>query len=206
MSEDEIDLPKLSLIDRARLSALIELDGDQHLRTHILGAIGRSETGRRARERSREVPAVWTQIHVLDRLEEAYEVLSALPAKTRPKQYGNAMPTVVQERPSLKDLLEMSEGGQLEQFEQDRNRVRLAPTTAMISRMDHALRWPLEHLSNEPELARAVSLRALWAAMRVDIRKRCERRGLHHETFNMQWQEGLRIITGKLIARRVPVS
>jgi hypothetical protein len=152
------------------------------------------------------VPAVWTQIHVLDRLEEAYEVLSALPAKTRPKQYGNAMPTVVQERPSLKDLLDMSEAGALEQFEQDRNRVRLAPTTAMVSRMDQALRWPLEHLSDKPELARAVSLRALWAAMRVDIRKRCERRGLHHETFNVQWQAGLRIITGRLIAQRVPVS
>jgi hypothetical protein len=42
--------------------------------------------------------------------------------------------------------------------------------------------------------------------MRVDIRKRCERRRLHHETFNVQWQAGLKIITGRLIARRVPVT
>jgi hypothetical protein len=48
----------------------------------------------------------------------------------------------------------------------------------MISRMDQALRWSLEYLSDALELARAVSLRALWAAMRVDIRKRCERHGL----------------------------
>jgi hypothetical protein len=200
------ELSLMSLTDRARLAALVELDGDENLRAHLLGAIGRAETGRGSRQRARDVPMVWTQIHVLDRLEEAFEVLSALPAKTRPKQYGNAMPTVVQERPSLKDLLDMSEGGQLEQFEQDRNRVRLAATAAMVTRMDQALRWPFEHLSHQPELARAVSLRALWAAMRIDIRKRCERHGLHHETFNVQWQAGLGIITGRLIARRVPVS
>jgi hypothetical protein len=72
--------------------------------------------------------------------------------------------------------------------------------------MDQALRWPLEHLGDKPELARAVSLRALWAAMRVDIRKRCERHGLHYGRFNNQWQAGLGIITSRLIARCVPIS
>lgn len=201
---DDIDLKSLSLLDRARLAALIELeqDADSDLRTHLLGAVGRAETGRRTREGSREVPTVWTQVHVLDRLEEAFAVLATLPAKTRPKQFGNAMPTPVRERPSLKDLLEMDEAGQLE----ERNRVRLAPTTAQITRMEEALRWPFEHLADEPELARALSLRALWAAMRVDIRKRCQQRRLSHDAFNWEWQQGLKIITGRLIARRVPVS
>jgi hypothetical protein len=40
------DLSGMSLRDRARLAALIEVDGDSTLRTHILGAIGRRETPR----------------------------------------------------------------------------------------------------------------------------------------------------------------
>jgi hypothetical protein len=140
----------------------------------------------------------------LDRLEEAFLVLSALPAKTRPQAYGNAMPTPVQEKISFKDLLDMANAG--ESFEEARNRVRIAPTTAQITRMEQALRWPFEHLADKPDLARAVSLRSFWAATRADIRKRCERHGLHHPTFNMQWQAGVSIVTRELVARRVTVS
>ena len=199
-------LSKMSLGEQAKLMAMAEHDGDEDLRSHVLQALGWAKAGSRTREKSREVPVTWTQIHVLDRLEEAYEVLAALPARTRPKQYGNAMPTVVQEKLPLIVEFELDTAGELEHMHDDRNRVRLAPTAAQVTRMDQALRWPFEHLSDEPELARAISLRALWAAMRVDIRKRCERQGLHHETFNVQWQAGLGIITGRLIARRVPVS
>jgi len=199
------DLSRMSLKERAKLALLIEADGDSGLRGHLLGVVGRPETACGSlKPRSPVVPERWTQIHVLDRLEEAFLVLSSLPANTRPRQFGNAMPTPVQERPSLKDLLEMADAG--ESFEEARNRVRLAPTTAQITRMEQALRWPFEHLADEPELARAVSLRALWAAMKVDIRKRCEQRGIWHDQFNYDWQRGLGKITGALIARRVPVS
>lgn len=206
MSKDDVDISALSLAGRARLAALVELDGDAALRTHLLGAIGRSETGRGARGGARELPSTWSMIHVLDRMEEAFEILAGMPMTTRPKQYGNAMPAIHHQRLSIKDQLDMMASGELEQMAEDRNRVRLAPTSAQVSRMDQALGWPFQYLSDRPELAKAVSLRALWAAMRVDIRKRCEGRRMDHDLFNRQWQEGTRIIAATLIARRVPVS
>jgi hypothetical protein len=202
----ELGLSQMSLNERARLAALIELDGDETLRSHLLGAIGRTETGRGARGSIRELPSTWTIIHVLDRMEEAFEILAGMPMATRPKQYGNAMPAVQQQRLSFKDQLDMMATGELEQMAEDRNRVRLAATSAQVSRMDQALSWPVQYLADRPEQAKAVSLRALWAAMHVDIRKRCERRGIDHAAFNARWQEGTKIIAATLIARRVPVS
>lgn len=202
-SIDATRLPDLSLTEHARLSALIDLDGTDELRQHLMGAIGRTTQAPRG---TRELPSTWTLIHTLDRLEEAFAVLASMPARRGPKQYGNAMPTPVQERMSFKDLIDMSATGELEQMEADRNRVRLAATSAQVSRMDQALSWPVQFLSDRPELAKAVSLRALWAAMRTDIRKRCERRGMDHDLFNRQWQDGVKIIAATLIARRVPVS
>jgi hypothetical protein len=201
-----IDLSQMSLQDRARLSALIESDADADLRQHLLGAIGRAETGRGSRGSAREVPSTWTQIHVLDRLEEAYEVLGSLPAATRPKAYGSAWPGIVQEKIPLVVQAEMDAAGELEQLHEDRNRVRLAATSAQVTRMEQALRWPFEYLRDRPELARAISLRAMWAVMRADIRRKCERRGINHDQFNAEWQAGLGIITAMLIARSVPVS
>jgi hypothetical protein len=142
----------------------------------------------------------------LDRLEEAYEVLAGMPMVTRPKQYGNAMPMPSQQKLSIYDQIEMLGTGELEQMHEDRNRVRLAATSAQVTRMEQALRWPFEYLGDRPQLARAISLRAMWAAMRADIRKQCERRGMNHELFNQNWQQGLKIITAALVARKVPVS
>jgi hypothetical protein len=193
--------------ERAKLAALIEADGDEGLRVHLLGAIGRNDRTLASRRSVRDLPPTWTQIHVLDRLEEAYEVLAGLPMVTRPKQYGNAMPTPFQEqRLSLLDQVLMQETGELEQLHEDRNRVRLSATAAQVSRMDQALGWPFEYLGDRPDLAKAISLRAMWSVMKVDIRKRCASRGIDHRAFNMQWQTALSLITGTLIARKVPVS
>ncbi|MBR0693623.1 DUF6362 family protein [Bradyrhizobium lablabi] len=142
----------------------------------------------------------------MDRLEEAFQVMAMMPAATRPKAYGSAWPSVVQEKIPLVVLAEMSESGELATREGEQNRVRLPPTSAQVSRMEQASRWPFEYLRDQPELAKAISLRAMWSAMRVDIRRRCQRRGIDHDEFNRQWQEGLKIITEQLIARRVPVS
>lgn len=194
----------MSYLERARLAVLIELDGDPALRQHLLGAIGSAEPRPRRRERS--VPAQWTQIHVLDRLEEAVEVRAMMPASTRPKEFGTAWPSIVQERIPLVVQAEMAATGELEAQQEDKNRVRLPPTAAQVTRAEEAERWPFEYLADQPELARAIGLRTLWAVMKVDIRKRCDRRGLDHAAFNMQWQAALSLITSRLIARKVPVS
>lgn len=206
MDSANIDISHMSHSDRAKLSALIEKDGDAELREHLLGAMGRSETGRGSLRAPREVPDAWSIVHVLDRLEEAYEVMAMMPAATRPKAYGSAWPSFVQDKIPLVILAEMSASGELETQQEEQNRVRLPPSSAQISRMEQALRWPFEYLRDRPELAKAISLKTMWAAMHVDIRKRCERRGIDHDAFNRQWQEGLNIITVLLIARKVPVS
>jgi hypothetical protein len=197
---DRVDLSKLSILEQARLSALIEVDGDPGLRAHLLGAVGRSTPLRR---REREVPAQWTIIYVLDRLEEAVEVRAMMPASTRPKEFGAAWPTYTYDRFDLNSQMETEE---LEKTLADRNKVRLQPSAAQISRAEEAERWPFEFLADRPELARAIGLRTLWSVMKIDIRKRCLARGIDHAEFNVQWQAALSEIAGKLIARKVPVS
>ncbi|CAN7379329.1 hypothetical protein LJR220_003374 [Bradyrhizobium sp. LjRoot220] len=198
-------LSRMSLTERARLAALVEADGDDALRTHLLGAIGRAESGRGARGGKREVPDRWTQIHVLDRLEDAFRTLASQPGGGKARS-SSVWPVMEQTRLTFKDLIDMQETGELEQRQADQNRVRLAPTSLQVSQMEQALAWPFQHLSDRPELARAIQLRALWASMGVDIRKRCERRGMDHDQFNASWQAALAVITGALIARKVPVS
>lgn len=201
---DPVDLSSLSILERARLTALVELDGDPALREHLLGAVGRSaSSGLRP---AREIPDRWTQIFVLDRLEEAFLVLANQPAAAGPKQYGNGMPTVVQERLTNKDWIDLYQSGELAKMHEDRNRVRIPATAAQVTRMEQALRWPFEYLADLPHCARALSQRALWAALKYDIRRRCAGLGIDHPSFNQQWQAGLQIVTATLIARKVPVS
>lgn len=196
----------MSLEQRAKLAVLIETDGGDTLRDHLLGAIGRSEQSLLSRRSSRELPAQWTPVHVLDRLEEAFLVLANQPAAGGPKQYGNGMPTVVQERLTNKDWIDLYESGELDKIHEDRNRVRIPATAAQVTRMEQALRWPFEYLGDQPALARSLSQRALWSALKFDIRRRCEHLGIRHAEFSLFWQEGLRVVTTMLVVRKVPVS
>jgi hypothetical protein len=195
------DMSHMSPIERARLAALVELDGDPALRQYLLGAMGSAQS--RPSRREREVPVQWNQIWVLNRLEEAAEVRAMMPASTRPKEFGQAWPAYDYDRGDLNAQLETYE---LEKTLADRNKVRLQPSAAQVTRAEQAERWPFEFLSDWPELARAIGLRTLWSVMKVDIRKRCEARGIDHAEFNVQWQAALAVITGRLIARKVPVS
>jgi hypothetical protein len=201
----------MSAAEHAKLSTLIEQDGDADLRQHLLGALGRSEQPRGALEYVYEIPSRWCEVHVLDRLEKAYEVQAMMPAATRPKAYGTAwpsyMPITEGELIGIKNEIFRDGGAQaLSDWESQQNRVRLQPSSAQITRMEQALRWPFEYLRDQPEIARAISLRSMWAAMHVNIRRRCSQRRLDHDLFNRQWQDGLRIITQQLIRHRVAVS
>lgn len=201
-----VNLSQMSLGQRAKLSALIEVDGDTGLRQHLLGAVEARGEARGGRRAAREIPDRWTQVHVLDRLEDAFRTLASQPGGMIKPRSSSVWPAMAQQKLSFKDLIDMMGTGELEQREADQNRVRLAPTSQQVTRMEQALAWPFEFLREQPDLAKAVQLRALWSSMGVDIRKRCERRGIDHDAFNANWQRALAIITGALIARKVPVS
>jgi hypothetical protein len=193
------DRTAAELAERAAIAARAELRGQ---RDGILGAIGPATPAPLARQRT--VPERWSLLHVMDRMEEAFRILSRLPMPTRPKGYVNSMPIYLYDRG---DLNSQAETYELERMAKLRNRVRLPPSPAEIARMEEALHWPSAYLSG-PEfhhVARAVNLGSLWAAFDVDIDKALRRIKVPRRAFNARKLQGLRIIATELIRRRVPV-
>jgi hypothetical protein len=115
-----------TLAERAAQAARAELRGD---RAGILGAIGRAEPA--PLTRARTVPDRWSFLHVMDRMEEGFRVLSRLPMATRPRGHANSMPTY--DRGDLNAQLETDE---LERMARIRNHVRIRPGPA--ERMDES--------------------------------------------------------------------
>jgi hypothetical protein len=73
--------------------------------------------------------------------------------------------------------------------------------------MEEAISWPADYLAG-PEfhhVARAVNLGCLWAAFDADVDERLKRLKITRRAFNARRLQGLRIITGELIRRRVPI-
>src|SRR5258708_9931984 len=67
-----LTMSRMSQIERARLAALVELDGDPALRQHLLGASrARVETSLRPK---RVLPKQWNIVWVIDRLTDAMRV------------------------------------------------------------------------------------------------------------------------------------
>jgi hypothetical protein len=195
--EDRDNEPTLA--DRAAKAARAELHGD---RGGILGAIGTAALAPLKRRRS--VPERWTLLHVMDRMEEAFRVLSRLPLPTRPKGFVNAMPVYLYDRGDLNSQLETRE---LERLARMRNHVRIPPSPAELSRSEESLRWPWQFLAGREfhHVARAVNLDALWAASDTDVEEALKRIGLPRRMFHARKLQGLRIITTELVRRRVPV-
>jgi hypothetical protein len=123
---------------------------------------------------------------------------------TRPRGYVNSMPLYPYDRGDLNSQLETYE---LERMAKVRNRVRIPPTPAEIARMEEALYWPSAYLSGAEfhNLARAVNLACLWAAVDADVARGLRRIKLTRRAFNARKLQGLRIIARELIRRRVPI-
>jgi hypothetical protein len=187
------------LEQRAAVAARAELRGD---RAGILGALAPMQLP--SRDRPRRPPDQWSVIHVMERLEEAFRILSRLPLPTRPRGYINSMPVYLYDRGDLNSQLETHE---LEQMAKLRNRVRIPPSPSEIARMEESLHWPTAYLSGAEfhHVARAVNLGSLWAAFDVDIDARLKRLKITRRTFNARKLQGLRIITQELIRDRIPV-
>ena len=188
-----------TLIERAAAAARAELRGE---RLAILGALGEPRAAPLSRVRS--VPDRWSFVHVMDRMEEAFRVLSRLPLPTRPRGYINSMPIYLYDQG---DLNSQAETYELERLARLRNRVRIPPSPAEIARMEEALRWPSLYLAGAEfhHVARAVNLGALWAAFEVDAAKALKRFKIAPRVFNARKLQGLRLIAGELVRHRVAV-
>jgi hypothetical protein len=192
----EVEQP---LQERAAAAARAEMRGD---RAGILGALAPMRLP--SRGRTRRPPDRWSVVHVMERLEEGFRILSRLPLPTRPRGYINSMPVYLYDRGDLNSQLETHE---LEQMAKLRNRVRIPPSPSEIARMEEALHWPAAYLSGTEfhHVARAVNLSSLWAAFDADVDVRLKRLKITKRTFNARSLQGLRIITQELIRGRVPV-
>jgi hypothetical protein len=198
LSANSVD-PEQPLTERAAVAARAELRGE---RKGILGAQGHAAP--LPFVRARRVPARWSLIHVMDRVEEAFRTLARLPMATRPRGYVNSMPIYLYDRGDLNAQMETHE---LERMAQLRNRARIPPSPAEIARMEEALHWPTEFLSGDEfhHLARAVNLGSLWAAFDKDVDEGVKRLKITRRAFNARKLQGVRIITRELIRRRVVV-
>jgi hypothetical protein len=187
------------LAARAEQAVRAELRGD---RLGILGALG--ETGPAPLLRNRTVPDRWSFLHVMERMEEGFRVLSRLPMPTRPRGHTNSMPTYLYDRGDLNAQLETQE---LDRMARIRNYVRIRPSPAEIARMEEALHWPSAYLGGREfqHLARAVNLGALWTAFDVDIDKAVKRIKVTRRTFNARMLQGYRVIAQELVRHRVLV-
>lgn len=104
------------------------------------------------------LPKAWTAAHVGVRLIEAHKVLMRLPASIWPKGFGAAWPLYKTEASEEQDL--------------DR-RPRLAPSAEAVARMNEAVCWPLQFLSNRPGAAADLNewaMEAAWGQMDFDAR------------------------------------
>lgn len=198
---DRTALSKMSPDQRARLSALIEADGDPTLRGHLLGAIATKPKD--AIRRQRDIPPQWNIVHTMDRITEAYEVLSRLPVVMRPKGYGSAMPAYSHDR---FDFNAQMETGEFVEALEAQNRVRLPASPAQITRMHQAFEWTPRYLGGMPEVSKAVGLGAQWEATGADVARRCKAAGISPRTFFRRRTHGITIVTMGLIRDKIAVS
>jgi hypothetical protein len=107
-----------------------------------IDALGDPETG---------IPASWTPEHVGARLIEAYGVLARSGGRILPARFGNGWPAMVHE------FADMVDAQARLLAEKEKAQVRAArPTSDELSRMEEALRWPMDHLDGRPLAADAL--------------------------------------------------
>jgi len=194
------DMSHMSPIERARLAALVELDGDPALRQHLLGAVGTVKSSLR---KPRELPEQWNVVWVMDRCTEAMRVLAMTPDAGRPKGFGSAMPSYSYDR---FDLNSQQESGELELALRAKLRYRPTATPDEMSRMYQAFRWSADYLGNMPEVSKAIWDGAQWEVIGADVPRKCREIGVTPRTFFKRRVHGITIIAMGLVRDRVSVS
>lgn len=160
--------------------------------------------------RRRPVPTSWNIVHVMDRIEEAVDVLGRMPVMPGPRGHSNSMPDYAY---TIGDLNAQAESGELEKMLRLNIKPRIPVTAAEITRMQQALRWPVVYLKSPAglqllhmrEVSRAVINGALWNVVGANVAKRCRGLNLTPKAFYRQQIHGVEIITRGLIRDDVAV-
>lgn len=149
-------------------------------------------------------PPVWNVGHVDHRLVEAFRVLLRLPIQTRPREFGNAMPTYLYE---WGDFLAQAEGDR--ELRRAGNRLiyrHKGATADEVASMEQALAWPMRYLGRDPDAAQAVLLGTMWKAMEADLERRAAKLGISRRTFFYRRKRGLDSVSMGLIKDRIVVT
>lgn len=102
-----------------------------------------------------DIPTEWTPEHVGARLVEAFEILSRSGGRVGPGRFGNGWPAMVQE---YADMVDQQARELAEKEKQQAMAAR--PSSDEVTRMNEALRWPMDHLDGKPLAADALMF---WA-------------------------------------------
>ncbi|MGO4738628.1 hypothetical protein AB4099_18920 [Bosea sp. 2KB_26] len=111
-----------------------------------------------------DIPTEWTPEHVGARLIEAFEILSRSGGRVGPGRFGNGWPAMVQEYADLVD----QQARELAQRERQQA-MAARPSSDEVSRMNEALRWPMDHLDGMPLASDALMLWAYASATHRDM-------------------------------------
>ncbi len=142
-------------------------------------------------------PKTWTPEHVEKRLADALCCLSSMPSEG-PASKAGMWPSY---RYSADDLKNQAAFTDLE-LPPVRN---TAPSPLDIALTYEAMSWPMSFLSNNPEIARAVSVWAMGTAFGVSRARIAQRRGVSRHTMKWHARAGFALIAENLTLRGVSV-
>lgn len=152
-----------------------------------------------------DLPQKWTGEHCALRLCEGFKTLRQLPMKGgAPAELGNAWPTYAYE---WQDLLAQAEGEAeaLKATQRERNRVRIQPSLAEVTRCEAVIGWCAHYLHTLEDLSEATNLVALAHSLGHDSGWVTRKRGGYADTWRQRHDKGCAIIAAGLTKDRIPV-
>jgi hypothetical protein len=147
-----------------------------------------------------ELPAKWDGPHVGLRITEAFVTVLKMPGGRG--GYRSLWPAYMYE---FDDLVAQQEQGELEITQRTQNKVRIAPSSQEITRMEAALAWPMTYLSAHPELMVSVNMVSLAHALGFDAGWAAKKRGGFADTWRQRHARGCEDIALVLVLDRMPV-
>ena len=130
------------------------------------------------------VPPNWTHTHVGKRLSEAFEILGRMPNTRGPRAFGNAWPGYLVEWEDEIARAAM-EAADKDARIQERNRVRIQPSSIEIQHIEAAIAWPAHYLLEIPQLLRTVGACAFVEITRARSRSCGSRMGDIDHSYHM---------------------